>query len=154
MHAGYAIQVLDLLEATNMLAYWHDNVKWKCERCDISEECPTGMLVKDIVQLLQKTNNRKRGTQSAERLETMVLEGFRDSELAKKISEKIQLYATDIDEDLIFMHVSCLTPMSGRCRITVSDLCFHKISNNEAGSGCPVCITPGTDIEMLLLNWL
>jgi len=54
VHAGYAIQVLDLVEATNVLAYWQDHTQWKCERCDISEECPTGMLVKEIVNLSHK----------------------------------------------------------------------------------------------------
>jgi len=80
-----------------------------------------------------------------ERLETMVLEGFRDPELAKKISEKIQLYATAIDEDLIFMHVC------GSHEWTMSHYGIRSLlpQNIEvrAGPGCPVCITPGTDID-------
>lgn len=64
VHAGYAIQVLNLAEATNMLAYWYDNTKWKCERCDLFEECPTGTLVKEIVNL-SRTNNES-GTRSVQ----------------------------------------------------------------------------------------
>lgn len=48
IHAGYAIQVLDLEEAENMLKYWQNNVSWKCERCDIVDECSMGEIVKDV----------------------------------------------------------------------------------------------------------
>ncbi|MEM2760204.1 MAG: HypC/HybG/HupF family hydrogenase formation chaperone [Nitrososphaerales archaeon] len=48
VHAGYAIQILDLEEALNMLRYWQENVTWKCERCDIVDECSMGTIVKKI----------------------------------------------------------------------------------------------------------
>ncbi len=48
IHAGYAIQVLDLEEAENMLRYWQNNVSWKCERCEVMDECSMGTIVKDV----------------------------------------------------------------------------------------------------------
>jgi hydrogenase expression/formation protein HypC len=48
VHAGYAIEVLDLNEAENMVNYWKNNTMWKCKRCEIAEECPTGNIVKEI----------------------------------------------------------------------------------------------------------
>ncbi|HET7345402.1 MAG TPA: HypC/HybG/HupF family hydrogenase formation chaperone [Nitrososphaeraceae archaeon] len=48
IHAGYAIQSLDMEEATNMIKYWQDNNSWKCNRCDISDECSNASLIKQI----------------------------------------------------------------------------------------------------------
>lgn len=44
VHAGYAIQVLDLEEAYNAIRYWEENLVWKCERCSIAYECPLGSI--------------------------------------------------------------------------------------------------------------
>ena len=33
VHAGYAIEVLDLNEAENMVNYWKNITMWKCKRC-------------------------------------------------------------------------------------------------------------------------
>jgi hydrogenase expression/formation protein HypC len=51
IHAGYAIQVLDLDEAENILKYWVDNTSWKCNQCEIINECSTGNLVKEVKQI-------------------------------------------------------------------------------------------------------
>lgn len=48
VHAGYAIEVLDINEAKNMIDYWKNNTIWKCNRCEIINECPTGNIVKEI----------------------------------------------------------------------------------------------------------
>ncbi|MGD1834868.1 MAG: HypC/HybG/HupF family hydrogenase formation chaperone [Nitrososphaeraceae archaeon] len=48
VHAGYAIEVLDLEEAENIIEYWRNLTDWKCKRCEISEECPTGNIVNEI----------------------------------------------------------------------------------------------------------
>ncbi|MEM0030192.1 MAG: HypC/HybG/HupF family hydrogenase formation chaperone [Candidatus Nitrosocaldus sp.] len=44
VHAGYAIQILDLEEAYNAIRYWEENLVWKCERCSIAGECPLGSI--------------------------------------------------------------------------------------------------------------
>lgn len=75
----------------------------------------------------------------------MVLEGFRDPQLAKKISDKIHEYAKEIDEDLLFMHVC------GSHEWTISHHGIRSLlpENVEirSGPGCPVCITPADDID-------
>ncbi len=75
----------------------------------------------------------------------MVLEGFRDPELAKRLSEKIHEYAREIDEDLLFMHVC------GSHEWTISHHGIRSLlpDNVEvrSGPGCPVCITPADDID-------
>lgn len=48
VHAGYAIQVLDMEEAENTIKYWQENLLWKCERCSIAEECPLGNIAMSI----------------------------------------------------------------------------------------------------------
>jgi len=45
VHAGYAIQVLDIEETKKLLNYWEANFTWKCERCSIVNECPVGAIV-------------------------------------------------------------------------------------------------------------
>lgn len=75
----------------------------------------------------------------------MVLEGFRDPELAKRISEKIHKYAKEIDEDLLFMHVC------GSHEWTMSHHGIRSLLPDSvevrSGPGCPVCITPADDID-------
>jgi hydrogenase expression/formation protein HypD len=75
----------------------------------------------------------------------VVLEGFRDPQLAKKISDKIHEYAKEIDEDLLFMHVC------GSHEWTISHHGVRSLlpENVEirSGPGCPVCITPADDID-------
>lgn len=44
VHAGYAIQILDELEAARTIAYWEDNIGWKCDRCSLLHECPQGAI--------------------------------------------------------------------------------------------------------------
>jgi|FaiFalDrversion3_1042247.scaffolds.fasta_scaffold00606_4 hydrogenase expression/formation protein HypC len=44
IHAGYAIQILDMEEAQRVIKYWKDNLIWKCERCSIAYECPLGSI--------------------------------------------------------------------------------------------------------------
>ncbi len=31
-----------------MIDYWKNNTIWKCNRCEIINECPTGNIVKEI----------------------------------------------------------------------------------------------------------
>ena len=45
VHAGYAIQILDLEEANRTIMYWEENFTWKCERCSIVNECPAGEII-------------------------------------------------------------------------------------------------------------
>lgn len=44
VHAGYAIQILDVDEAYSAVRYWEENLIWKCERCSIAGECPLGSI--------------------------------------------------------------------------------------------------------------
>lgn len=75
----------------------------------------------------------------------MVLEGFRDPELAKEIKVKIDQLAKDIEENLLFMHVC------GAHEWTITHFGVRALlpENVEvrAGPGCPVCITPSADID-------
>jgi hydrogenase expression/formation protein HypC len=48
IHAGYAIQVLDIKEADNTIRYWEENLLWKCERCSIADECPLGSIATEL----------------------------------------------------------------------------------------------------------
>ncbi|NOJ28674.1 MAG: hypothetical protein DA328_00725 [Nitrososphaeraceae archaeon] len=54
IHAGYAIQTLDIEEAENMLKYWIQNTIWKCNQCEIVDECSTGNLVSDLGYIRNK----------------------------------------------------------------------------------------------------
>ncbi|MGH9998128.1 MAG: hydrogenase formation protein HypD, partial [Nitrososphaeraceae archaeon] len=75
----------------------------------------------------------------------MVLEEYKDPQLAKKLGEKIQILADEIEEDLLFMHVC------GSHEWTISHYGIRSIlpKNIEVrpGPGCPVCITPSEDID-------
>jgi hydrogenase expression/formation protein HypD len=75
----------------------------------------------------------------------MVLEEYKDPQLAKKLGEKIQILADEIEEDLLFMHVC------GSHEWTISHYGIRSIlpQNIEVrpGPGCPVCITPSEDID-------
>ncbi len=75
----------------------------------------------------------------------MVLEGFRDPDLARRISDKICEYAKEIDEDLLFMHVC------GSHEWTISHHGIRSLLPESveirSGPGCPVCITPADDID-------
>lgn len=44
VHAGYAIQILDELEAARTIEYWEANINWKCDRCSLLHECPQGSI--------------------------------------------------------------------------------------------------------------
>ncbi|GIU72047.1 MAG: hypothetical protein KatS3mg003_2317 [Candidatus Nitrosocaldaceae archaeon] len=48
VHAGYAIQILDIEEAENTIRYWKENLLWKCERCSIADECPLGSIAMEL----------------------------------------------------------------------------------------------------------
>ncbi len=54
IHAGYAIQILDILEAENILKYWVENTTWKCNQCEIVDECSTGNLVSELGYIKDK----------------------------------------------------------------------------------------------------
>ncbi|MGD1834867.1 MAG: hydrogenase formation protein HypD [Nitrososphaeraceae archaeon] len=75
----------------------------------------------------------------------MVLESYKDPQLAKKLSEKIHTLAEEIEEDLLFMHVC------GSHEWTISHYGVRSLlpKNIEvrSGPGCPVCITPSEDID-------
>lgn len=75
----------------------------------------------------------------------MVLEGFRDPQLAKTVSEKIERLAAEIDEQILIMHVC------GAHEWTVTHFGLRSLLpvkvEVRAGPGCPVCITPSADID-------
>jgi len=75
----------------------------------------------------------------------MVLEGFRDPKIAKRVSEKIREYAKEIDEDLLFMHV-CGSHEWTMTHHGIRSLLPDSVEV-RAGPGCPVCITPADDID-------
>ncbi len=54
IHAGYAIQILDIVEAENILKYWIENTSWKCNQCEIVDECSTGNLVNELGYIKNK----------------------------------------------------------------------------------------------------
>lgn len=74
-----------------------------------------------------------------------LLQGFRDPQLAKRIVERINHLADKIEEDLLFMHVC------GSHEWTITHYGLRSLlpQNVEvrAGPGCPVCITPASDID-------
>ncbi len=55
VHAGYAIQILDIEEAYRSIKYWEDNLIWKCERCSIAYECPLGSIA---IKRISDSNGR------------------------------------------------------------------------------------------------
>ena len=44
VHAGYAVQILDEVEAARTIEYWETNISWKCDRCSLVHECPQGAI--------------------------------------------------------------------------------------------------------------
>lgn len=48
VHAGYAIQGLDELEAARTIQYWEENISWKCDRCSLVHECPQGAIYLEV----------------------------------------------------------------------------------------------------------
>ena len=75
----------------------------------------------------------------------MILEKYKDPDLAKNITQKIHEYADSIEENLLFMHVC------GSHEWTISHYGIRSLipKNIEIrpGPGCPVCITPADDID-------
>ncbi|MEM2855750.1 MAG: hydrogenase formation protein HypD [Candidatus Nitrosocaldaceae archaeon] len=78
----------------------------------------------------------------------MILEEFKDPILAKRIVEKINEYNKAIDENLIFMHV-CGSHEWSITHYGIRSLLPHGLEI-RAGPGCPVCITPASDIDTLV----
>jgi hydrogenase expression/formation protein HypD len=75
----------------------------------------------------------------------MVLEGYRDPDLAKKLRLEIERLARKISEHVILMHVC------GSHEWTITHFGIRTLlpGNVEvrAGPGCPVCVTPAADID-------
>ena len=75
----------------------------------------------------------------------MILEGYRDPALAKKLRVEIQRLAQAIHEPIIIMHVC------GSHEWTITHFGIRTLlpENIEvrAGPGCPVCVTPAADID-------
>jgi len=75
----------------------------------------------------------------------MILEGYRDPALAKKLRAEIERLAHAISEDVTIMHVC------GSHEWTITHFGIRTLlpDNVEvrAGPGCPVCVTPAADID-------
>jgi hydrogenase expression/formation protein HypD len=75
----------------------------------------------------------------------MMLEGYRDPALAKKLRAEIERLALAIREHVIIMHVC------GSHEWTITHFGIRTLlpENVEvrAGPGCPVCVTPAADID-------
>ena len=75
----------------------------------------------------------------------MILEGYRDPALAKKLRVEIERLAHAIREHVIIMHVC------GSHEWTITHFGIRTLlpDNVEvrAGPGCPVCVTPAADID-------
>ena len=76
----------------------------------------------------------------------MILEGYRDPVLAKKLRTEIERLAKSIHQHIIIMHVC------GSHEWTITHFGIRTLlpDNVEvrAGPGCPVCVTPAADIDM------
>ncbi|HXX73008.1 MAG TPA: hypothetical protein VEI80_04875, partial [Candidatus Acidoferrales bacterium] len=76
----------------------------------------------------------------------MILEGYRDPVLAKKLRGEIERLAKTIGKHVILMHVC------GSHEWTITHFGIRTLlpENVEvrAGPGCPVCVTPAADIDM------
>jgi len=74
-----------------------------------------------------------------------ILRYYRNPELAKAIVEKINLLAKEIEENVQIMHVC------GSHEWTITHYGIRTLLPDNvqirAGPGCPVCITPATDID-------
>ncbi len=77
-----------------------------------------------------------------------ILNKLKDPDLAKKIVEKIHFYANTIGEDLLFMHI-CGTHEWSMTHYGIRSLLPESIEV-RAGPGCPVCITPASDIDSMV----
>lgn len=77
-----------------------------------------------------------------------VLSRFRDPLLAKAIVERIHEYAEAIDEQLLFMHV-CGSHEWSMTHYGIRSLLPSSVEV-RAGPGCPVCITPASDIDAMV----
>jgi len=75
----------------------------------------------------------------------VILEGYRDPTLAKKLRLEIERIAKTIQEHVILMHVC------GSHEWTITHFGIRTLlpENVEvrAGPGCPVCVTPAADID-------
>lgn len=75
----------------------------------------------------------------------MILEGYRDPALAKKLRVEIERLAQAVDEHVLIMHVC------GSHEWTITHFGIRTLlpDNVEvrAGPGCPVCVTPAADID-------
>jgi len=76
----------------------------------------------------------------------LILEGYRDPVLAKKLRGEIERLAKTIGKHVILMHVC------GSHEWTITHFGIRTLlpENVEvrAGPGCPVCVTPAADIDM------
>ncbi|TRM86158.1 hydrogenase formation protein HypD, partial [Sulfolobus sp. E3] len=74
-----------------------------------------------------------------------ILKYYRNSELAKVLAEKINQLAKKIEENIQIMHVC------GSHEWTITHYGIRTLLPDNvqirAGPGCPVCITPATDID-------
>jgi hydrogenase expression/formation protein HypD len=77
-----------------------------------------------------------------------ILNEFRDPKLANRIVERIHEYAAAIDENLLFMHI-CGTHEWSMTHYGIRSLLPENIEV-RAGPGCPVCITPASDIDAMV----
>jgi hydrogenase expression/formation protein HypD len=75
----------------------------------------------------------------------MILEGYRDPTLAKKLRVEIERFAQTIREHVIIMHVC------GSHEWTITHFGIRTLLPDtvevRAGPGCPVCVTPAADID-------
>jgi len=77
-----------------------------------------------------------------------ILSKYRDPKLAKKIIDKIELLASKLDRKILIMHV-CGTHEWTITHYGVRDVLPENLEV-RAGPGCPVCITPATDIDNMV----
>jgi hydrogenase expression/formation protein HypD len=75
----------------------------------------------------------------------MILKGYRDPQLARKLREEIERTALEINKNVLIMHVC------GSHEWTITHYGIRTLlpQNIEvrSGPGCPVCVTPAADID-------
>jgi len=76
---------------------------------------------------------------------SLVLDGYRDPELAKKIASAINRLSQDIGRSILIMHV-CGSHEWTITHHGVRSLLPQTVEV-RAGPGCPVCVTPAADID-------
>ncbi len=76
----------------------------------------------------------------------MLLEGYRDPELAKKLKAKINGLASSLKDNVHIMHV-CGTHEWAITHFGIRSFLPENVEV-RAGPGCPVCITPASDIDV------